>query len=600
MNKPVCRSRRRASLEAQPLLPPFTQNTARIRRVPLCCSPGGFCMTSKATILVLLWTVFVGALYIISSVGFWYLISLILQSFTESSLLIPYYVVLCGSSALCFIFYPLSGYFADVCCGRFKTITASLALLLCSVFLSLISGMLYLSPVGNTSKLVQFTIWLSCLITAIIGVAGYSANFIQFGLDQLLDAPSHQQALFVHWAKWCYDLMSIVIILLGIMCHACDVIAQSFNTLLEIIVSTVILLELMLTILLIVGCCKRHWFYSEPGHHNPYKMVIKVLNFARKHDYPLQRSAFTYCDDERPSRLDFGKQRFGGPFTTEQVEDVKTFLRIVVILLAVGPVLNVFADTPSSDFFFIFLNLHFTSSEALCSWNRIIINGGVLRRIVSTIFITFYIWIVFSVLRNRVPKILYRLGFGMLLHFLGVVYVFVVDTTGHALYQGNDTQCILWFVPTSTGGYYDVSSLDMHWAVNIPTNFLFGIGSTLVTATIFEFISAQSPQSMKGLLLGTYYALTGIFQFITFLSLVPFISDRFLQHYGQTGCLFGYLVTICVLTFIGLVVFAVAATKYRYRERDDQPYDQRFVIDVYSRYLNHTRNDESYSDGESG
>ena len=73
-----------------------------------------------------------------------------------------------------------------------------------------------------------------------------------------------------------------------------------------------------------------------------------------------------------------------------------------------------------------------------------------------------------------------------------------MDTTGHALYQRNDTQCILMFVPTSTGGYYDVSSLDMHWAVNIPTNFLFGIGSTLVTATIFEFVSAQSPSVNEG------------------------------------------------------------------------------------------------------
>ena len=122
----------------------------------------------------------------------------------------------------------------------FKTITASLALLLCSVFLSLISCVLYLLPIGNTLKLVQFTISVSCLITAIIGIAGYSANFIQFGLDQLLDAPSHQQALFVHWAKWCYDLMSIVIVLLSTLCYACDVIAQSFNTLLEIIVSSVI------------------------------------------------------------------------------------------------------------------------------------------------------------------------------------------------------------------------------------------------------------------------------------------------------------------------------------------------------------------------
>ena len=43
-------------------------------------------------------------------------------------------------------------------------------------------------------------------------------------------------------------------------------------------------------------------------------------------------SAFTYCEDELPSRLDLGKHKYGGPFTTEQVEDVKTFLWLVMIV----------------------------------------------------------------------------------------------------------------------------------------------------------------------------------------------------------------------------------------------------------------------------
>ena len=46
-----------------------------------------------------------------------------------------------------------------------------------------------------------------------LAVTSYKANCIQFGLDQLLEAPSQHQALFVHWAKWCYDLMSIIIML---------------------------------------------------------------------------------------------------------------------------------------------------------------------------------------------------------------------------------------------------------------------------------------------------------------------------------------------------------------------------------------------------
>ena len=43
-----------------------------------------------------------------------------------------------------------------------------------------------------------------------------------------------------------------------------------------------------------------------------------------KHKYPVQRSAFTYCENEQPTRLDYGKSKYGGPFTTEQVDDVKT------------------------------------------------------------------------------------------------------------------------------------------------------------------------------------------------------------------------------------------------------------------------------------
>ena len=57
---------------------------------------------------------------------------------------------------------------------------------------------------------------------------------------------------------------------------------------------------------------------------NPIKLIIQVLNYTRKHSFPERRSAFTYLDEEQPARIDFGKDKFGGPFTEEEVEDVKT------------------------------------------------------------------------------------------------------------------------------------------------------------------------------------------------------------------------------------------------------------------------------------
>ena len=573
-------------VESQPLLSSYSQNNADRRGGVATVSRHlvRHCPMSKAALLVLSWTVFVGVLQFTLSNGvFMLLISGDVPPFKLPSAIVIFY----ASFAIVYIFYPLSGYFADVYCGRFRTITGSLALLLfILVFCVTFYALCLLLDLSHFLKIFLGSAGLFCTLVTIIGIAGYGANFIQFGLDQLLEAPSHHQALFVHWAKWCSDLMSSVILFLYMYIDVCYY--ANLTLMLTIISSLLFLFELILAILLIIGCWKREWFYSEPaGHCNPYKTVIKVLNFARKYSYPLQRSAFTYCDDERPSRLDFAKERFGGPFTTEQVEDVKTFFRVVMVLLAIGPIFIL--DAPTSAALMSFMGAHLGPPDtSWCEWSWMVVNTGLLRYVLSTLFLPIYSWIIFVFCHKWVPKIFWRLGFGIFLYLLGGLSIFFVDLIGHVQHQRNITQCILVF----DEDYYDISYLGVHWAAFIPSNVLIGIGPTLVTVTIFEFISAQSPHSMKGLLLGTYYAITGVYQCISSVALVPFISDDFqnkVQHPPHTGCLFGYSVFVCITALIGLVLFIVAARWYRYREREDRPYDQRFVIDVFNRYLNGVR-----------
>ena len=117
--------------------------------------------------------------------------------------------------------------------------------------------------------------------------------------------------------------------------------------------------------LLIISWWKRHWFTSDTGLKNPYKTVFKIINFARKHKHPLRRSAFTYCDNYIPSRLDFAKERYGGPFTTEQVENVKTFLRILIVLFAIGPVFAL--EVPGSYFLFPVFGIHALRHDPTCA-----------------------------------------------------------------------------------------------------------------------------------------------------------------------------------------------------------------------------------------
>ena len=77
--------------------------------------------------------------------------------------------------------------------------------------------------------------------------------------------------------------------------------------------------------------------FIESGSKNPYKLVFRVIKFASNHKISIYCSAFTYYEDELPSRLDLGKHKYGGPFKIEEVEDVKSFLGILSVLLATGP-----------------------------------------------------------------------------------------------------------------------------------------------------------------------------------------------------------------------------------------------------------------------
>ena len=321
----VC-AEKSSPLESQPLISPLNQPMTRIP----CSSVRRLCITSKPAVLILLLTVVTGsAHFLIVGAAIGDLFALHALTAIDGSL--PFVIVyLTVASVL--VFYPVNGFLTDVYCGRRNVILISLCLISCFIISLLILALSF--SYYRQLPVALFIASSSVSMIAIIGIAGYGANFIQFGLDQLLEAPSRDQALFVHWAKWCYNCLSAVtLVIFGL--HICGQVKNLKEWV--VLVSLFLVTAFVLLILTIFSCWKRHWFYTESRHHNPYKVVTKVLRFAWKNSYPLQRSAFTYCDDERPSRLDFAKERFGGPFTTEQVEDVKILLRIAMVFFY-GPI----------------------------------------------------------------------------------------------------------------------------------------------------------------------------------------------------------------------------------------------------------------------
>ena len=88
-----------------------------------------------------------------------------------------------------------------------------------------------------------------------------------------------------------------------------------------------------LTSYLLFYCFIRH-LDTNPKLSNPIKLIAQVLNYARKYKYPERRSALTYWEEEYPSRLDLGKEKYVGPFTFEEVENVKTVFRLLPLLVS--------------------------------------------------------------------------------------------------------------------------------------------------------------------------------------------------------------------------------------------------------------------------
>ena len=204
--------------------------------------------------LILSWTVLVGGL-VIPAMGVVHLILLYLFLTIHIDIYLTY-LVLYLFLALLFMFYPMIGFVADVYCGRFRTVSVSLCAVLCFslAFCVNLAFLMYGSLPDRWAYFV-IAVALLCVFGVILGAAGYGANFVQFGLDQLLDAPSHHQTLFVHWAVWCYELLTVVFVALfaKYICYT--------NCNYDVYFISFLVVSFVLFLLLSFGWWKRHWFY---------------------------------------------------------------------------------------------------------------------------------------------------------------------------------------------------------------------------------------------------------------------------------------------------------------------------------------------------
>ena len=272
-----------------------------------CCQP-----FPRGLLLLLAWNMLIGFYN-----EFTLSVSFKLLSINLSS---NYWQIL-AFSVLCALL-PVVGWVGDSLLGRYRAIIAGLFLLNVAFFTFLNAFVMF--QFNWTHKPAIIVLCASQLIN-IFGLGSIYINILPFMIDQMIGATADDISAAVQWCFWTFAIGSLTRYLV------CLPIPQLQNNLPVLYIT---LTFLALSVILITDCLFHTWLDNSFRSSNPLKTIFQVLNYARKTKYPERRSALTYFDEEEPSRLDYGKHKFGGPFTEEEVEDVKTILRLLPVFLS--------------------------------------------------------------------------------------------------------------------------------------------------------------------------------------------------------------------------------------------------------------------------
>ena len=551
------------------LLPQSSKHTWR-KRVSSYLTNKVSLGSNKTILLLLLWHFSTGILYNL------FLRPSVYLHFTNESIT---GIVTSINAFVFLVLTPLASFVADVKFGRFKTLLWSTYFMLASSVCILLGGILLIYIVRDLNN--YFYAMLSFFVIALFAYhcarVFFIANILQFGTDQLRDMPTRKSTLFLLAFYWCDTFGELLALSLHIPGHEV-VISHKVKTFDEIITIEYIVLicgSIALSVVVIFLLHKKkHWFLIDNIRKNPYRLVYGVVKFAIQHKNPVRRSAFTYCENRCPSRIDFGKQRYGGPFTTEEVEDVKVLFNMLKVLLSLSPAF--FLDLCATRI----ISYHRTEVPAEYFVNDTVVifflDSGVLSPLLTVICFPLVIKCLIS---RYFPNMFKRMGLSLLL--LCVLFTFYLM---NYVIGGSQNFLESFGIPCFPNDSYNIFQTNI--AASLSPAYLLALHNVTASLyhmflciSIWEFICCQSPQHMKGLLFALFYALRDIYRVLAALLLISFYK------FGKTqlvGCPFIFHAVNLIVGFISLVIFTIIAYKYQYRKRDDICNIYQYAEDYYS------------------
>ena len=454
---------------------------------------------------------------------------------------------------------PLAGWLADSKIGRYTAIIVSLWTGWLGTLLQTLGALLQYRLCGhNLSTLfffAKYCISTTSLLLMVVSVSFCYANIFSFGLSQLLlvGESSVKVRAFINWSIW------------GLFLSGNSLFVGTFINY-DNPYSSSVALSMSSCVVFTVCLCLQfnfsHWF-EEVQVKNHYKLLYGVLKYSWKHKYPEYRSALTYWDGTTPSRIDHSKTRFGGPFSHEDVETVKTFLRILLILLSLTPFL--IASDPVINGITAFVPQYENGSTELNGLaNFFIFLLGDDLIIVAIPLIELVILPLFPKLEFFLINPLKGIGLAMILVLMSMSMLLMFDVIGRLLVNVAIPCYSNWTPSNSPIGL-------SFWVLMIPA-VLSGLADMLSFLCIFEFLCSQAPSGMSGMLIGLFWFFRSICSDISAVILLLFdASPPNALPKGRLSCTSFLMFVLGFIALSGFVLYIVVARKYIKREAKRGP-----------------------------
>ena len=506
-------------------------------------------------------------------------------------------IILVGIHATAYLLYPLLGWLSDINFTRYKVIRLAFIMMILAAIDCFLVALAILIDTSIVHDKLKFIILMAFgtpgVLLILISLGLFEANAIQFGMDQLLESSSDQLSSFIHWYYWSSNLGCFIMYLMeiGIIAinssYTGDLNTKAYpigDYALQRCLICITLLQLILAIvgLIVLIRYKKRLNIEKPGH-NPLKLIYKVLKYAWKHKFPENRSAFTYWENDIPPRIDLGKNKYGGPFTTEEVEDTKSFFRILLLLFSLlGFQLSGHGYSTAQQ---LMMN------ECPNTW-LFLLTGDPMNFTTIVIFtgIPLYKLINAHYHQRYIPNILKRMGLGLLCCLLKVIIEIILQVTqkNYATEQCSNycpfVDCYNLITKATVNTYLGCGNLNctpgnsIFLILLVVPQILQGLSFLLVFMSAIEFICAQAPLRMKGLLIGLWYASLSVHY------LLVEVPDIYIPL--TDGTTWEIIQEVkAFLIALSLIFFAYVSGRYRYRVRDEVVNEQYLIEEIYEREI---------------